>query len=75
MCLQIGRTEQVENDSNPKFNQTIEVDFEFEQIQTLKLIVNNRPNGSDINSEEDGADEDLGDLVVTLSQVAYFLTR
>ena len=72
MCLnyfsafQYGRTEWIQNNLNPEFTKTIEIDYLFEEVQKLRFRV------FDIDNKSATLDDDdfLGELECTLGLVS-----
>ena len=63
--LQYGRTEWQQNNLNPQFTTTIEMDYRFEEVQPLKFSL------YDIDNKSSSLDDDdfLGSLECTLGEV------
>ena len=63
--LQLGRTERVKNCDSPSFRERLLVDYHFETVQNLKLVIYDIDNKS-----VDLKDDDfLGGVELTLGQV------
>lgn len=62
---QLGRTERINNTSDPSFSQRLRLDYNFETVQNLKLGIYDIDN----SSSDLGDDDYLGGVEVTLGQV------
>ena len=62
---QIGRTEQIKNNHNPKFATPFTVDYYFEEVQKVKLEVYDLDNATSKLSDDDF----LGKVECNLAQV------
>ena len=67
--LQYGRTEWLQDDLNPQFTTTIEMDYRFEEVQPLKFCV------YDLDNKTSSLDDDdfLGALECTLGEVCQWV--
>lgn len=67
---ELGRTEQVQNSSNPAFSTRLRIQYHFESVQNLKLSVYDIDNKSKDLSDDDflgGAELTLGQIVASKS--------
>lgn len=62
---QLGRTERLDNTSDPSFSQRLRLDYHFEAVQNLKLAIYDIDN----STSDLGDDDYLGGVEVTLGQV------
>lgn len=62
---QLGRTERLNNTSDPSFSQRLRLDYHFETVQNLKLAIYDIDN----STSDLGDDDYLGGVEVTLGQV------
>ncbi|XP_017286976.1 copine-1 isoform X2 [Kryptolebias marmoratus] len=62
---ELGRTERVENSSDPSFSQRLRLDYHFETVQNLKLGIYDIDN----SSSDLGDDDYLGGVELTLGQI------
>ena len=71
LFLQIGRTEQIKNTLDPQFSKAILIEYYFEEVQKLKILVH------DIDSESGSLSsaDFLGGLECTLAQVCSILVN
>lgn len=64
--FEIGRTENIKNNLNPKFSRTFEVDYYFEEVQKLQFMVYDIDNKTETLNDDDflgQADCTLGEIV------------
>lgn len=66
---QIGRTEMILNNLNPKFAKKFVLDYYFEMVQKMKFSVYDIDNDTPDLSDDDF----LGELECTLGQVSFSL--
>lgn len=62
---EIGRTERIKNNSNPEFTESIELDYRFEEVQKMKILVYDVDNAT----ESLGDDDFLGRLECNLAHI------
>ncbi|XP_013395668.1 copine-3 isoform X3 [Lingula anatina] len=63
--FEVGRTEKIKNDQNPKFTKTFQVDYFFEEVQKLKFMIYDVDNETSTLNDDDF----LGQLETTLGEV------
>ncbi|XP_057303444.1 copine-3-like [Hydractinia symbiolongicarpus] len=62
---EIGRTERIKNNSNPEFTESIDLDYRFEEVQKMKILVYDVDNAT----ESLGDDDFLGRLECNLAHI------
>ncbi len=69
ICSQYGRTEWQQNTLNPRFTTAIQMDYRFEEVQTLWIAVYDIDNGTKSLLDDDF----LGAIDCTLGEVGVAL--
>ena len=72
--LQIGKTEKLISDDNPTFNQAFEIQYRFEDPQTLQFnvydVINDMDDEVENDTEKDNQNDiSLGEATLSLGQV------
>jgi hypothetical protein len=65
LVIQVGRTENIQNTLSPQFTRSFEMDYYFEEVQTVRVTVYDIDNKTPKLSDDDY----LGSIETTLGQV------